>query len=136
MLDDYIGDGVYLSWDGYHVVLDLRGQCIAWGNHGSGRACPECTTIALDPNTLKALERYCKRLRDHVGRTETARTQERAKLAEQADCQRMSDSLSGPIRPLSDFEHETDKQYWQGEHDRGAGANETDKEYGQRKEEP
>ena len=27
MLDDYIGDGVYVSWDGYHVVLDLRGQC-------------------------------------------------------------------------------------------------------------
>lgn len=47
MEDRYLGDGVYASFDGYHVVLDLRAQ--------------DDTTlwrIALDASVLAALERY------------------------------------------------------------------------------
>lgn len=46
--DDYLGDGVYASWDGYHVVLDLRAQ-------GPDR-------IALEPNVLDALDLYRARI--------------------------------------------------------------------------
>jgi hypothetical protein len=50
MEDRYLGDGVYASFDGYHVVLDLRGQ-------------DNFTRIALDPTVLEALERYVRDLR-------------------------------------------------------------------------
>lgn len=42
--DRYLGDGVYASWDGYHVVLDLRAQ-------GPDR-------IALEPSVLRELDRF------------------------------------------------------------------------------
>ena len=47
--DDYLGDGVYVSFDGYAIVLDLRGQ-------------DGFTKIALEPSVLEAFDRYRKRL--------------------------------------------------------------------------
>ncbi len=41
----YLGDGVYASFDGYHVVLDLRGQ-------------DSTTRIALEPAVFSALQTY------------------------------------------------------------------------------
>lgn len=43
--EEYLGDGVYASFDGYHVWLDTRAQ------HPVNR-------IALEPAVLDALERY------------------------------------------------------------------------------
>ena len=49
MLEDtYLGDGVYASFDGYHIVLDLRGQ-------------DDTTKIALEPEVLNALVKYADR---------------------------------------------------------------------------
>jgi len=48
MPDDYLGDGVYASFDGYHIVLDLRAQ-------------DSTTRIALDPDVMDALIRYYER---------------------------------------------------------------------------
>ena len=45
--DEYLGDGVYASHDGYHIVLDLRGQ-------------DSFTRISLEPQVLDALDRYRK----------------------------------------------------------------------------
>lgn len=47
MEDRYLGDGVYASFDGYHIILDLRGQ-------------DSTTQIALEPEVLVALNRYMK----------------------------------------------------------------------------
>lgn len=47
--EQYLGDGVYASFDGYHVILDLRGQ-------------DNTTRIALEPAVLNALNRYVKSL--------------------------------------------------------------------------
>ena len=41
----YIGDGVYASCDGYHIILDLRAQ-------------DSTTRIALEPPVLNALIQY------------------------------------------------------------------------------
>lgn len=50
MLDmDYLGDGVYAGHDGYQVWLTV-------GSHHS----PEL--VALEPETIKALVRYAKRV--------------------------------------------------------------------------
>ncbi len=53
----YIGDGVYASFDGYHIILDLRAQ-------------DNTTRIALEPPVFSELVRY----RDDM---------ERARLVEQ-----------------------------------------------------
>ena len=45
--DQYLGDGVYASSDGYHIVLDLRGQ-------------DNTTRIALGRDTFKALQSYAQ----------------------------------------------------------------------------
>lgn len=47
--DTYLGDGVYASFDGYHIVLDLRGQ-------------DSTTRISLEPVALKNLNEYQKRI--------------------------------------------------------------------------
>jgi len=44
MDDRYLGDGVYASFDGYHVILDLRQQ--------------DNSQIALEPDVLKSLKLY------------------------------------------------------------------------------
>lgn len=49
MRDDYLGDGVYASHDGYHIVLDLRGQ-------------DDYTKIALEPTVFDALVWYKERV--------------------------------------------------------------------------
>jgi len=53
---DYLGDGVYAGWDGFHVVLWIEYP----GTFGPG-------AIALDPRVLKSLERYIERLRQETG---------------------------------------------------------------------
>ena len=47
--EDYLGDGVYASFDGYHIVLDLRAQ-------------DNTTRIALEPAVMHALEQFRKRV--------------------------------------------------------------------------
>ncbi len=49
VLEDYIGDGVYVTFDGYHIWLDLRGQ-------------DSTTRIALEPAVLDALNRFRDRI--------------------------------------------------------------------------
>ena len=43
--DTYIGDGVFASFDGYHIVLDVRAQ-------------DDHTRIALEPAVLDNLNRF------------------------------------------------------------------------------
>lgn len=43
--DSYLGDGVYASFDGFCIWLDLRGQ-------------NSKTKIALEPEVLASLDRY------------------------------------------------------------------------------
>jgi hypothetical protein len=45
MPDRYLGDGVYASYDGYHIVLDLRGQ-------------DSTTRIALEGEVFTSLIKY------------------------------------------------------------------------------
>jgi len=49
MKDTYLGDGVYASFDGYHIILDTRAQT------------PK-NEIALDPHVFAALCDYAKRI--------------------------------------------------------------------------
>lgn len=49
VVDEYLGDGVYASFDGYHIWLDLRGQ-------------DSTTRIALEPSVLESLSRFNDRL--------------------------------------------------------------------------
>ena len=46
--DTHLGDGVYASFDGVSITLDLRGQ-------------DDTTRIVLEPDTLLALDNYRKR---------------------------------------------------------------------------
>lgn len=50
----YLGDGVYASFDGYAIVLDLRGQ-------------DDTTRIVLEPDVLRALDRYRQALAPAAG---------------------------------------------------------------------
>jgi len=61
--DEYLGDGVYGSFDGYHIILDLRGQ-------------DDTTRIALEPEVLTALDRY----RARIERARELMNKERAAL--------------------------------------------------------
>ena len=47
--DEDIGDGVYVSYDGFHVWLDLRAQ-------------NPSIRIALDPRVLQSFFEYCHRI--------------------------------------------------------------------------
>ena len=47
--DEYLGDGVYASFDGHNICLDLRGQ-------------DSTTWIALEPKVMVALLRYSDRV--------------------------------------------------------------------------
>lgn len=53
MEDEYLGDGVYARWDGYHVWLDLRGQ--------AGRA--GTWEIGMEPPVLRRFEAFVRRVR-------------------------------------------------------------------------
>jgi len=48
--DTYLGDGVYASFDGYHIILDLRAQ--------------DGTRISLEPAVLDALDVFRKVIAD------------------------------------------------------------------------
>ena len=48
LTDQHLGDGVYASFDGYHVVLDLRAQ-------------DDTTRICLEPQVLRNLIYYAQR---------------------------------------------------------------------------
>jgi hypothetical protein len=50
----YLGDGVYASFDGWHIVLDLRAQAV------SGHVCE----IALDADILDELDEYRRYLKE------------------------------------------------------------------------
>ena len=50
--DRYIGDGVYASTDGWHIILDLRAQ-------------DTTTRIALEPEVFAQLVGYEKDARTH-----------------------------------------------------------------------
>lgn len=56
--DTYLGDGVYASFDGYQIWLDLRGQ-------------DNTTRIALEPSVFGALMRFNAAIvafqKEHVG---------------------------------------------------------------------
>lgn len=54
--DDYLGDGVYVSFDGYSIVLDLRGQ-------------DNTTQIALEPSVMRGLVRFAGRVKTAVSAT-------------------------------------------------------------------
>jgi len=58
--DEYLGDGVYASFDGCHVCLDLRGQ-------------DDSTRIALEPSVFENLLRYKTRMDTLAAATEEAR---------------------------------------------------------------
>ena len=45
----YLGDGVYASWDGYHIWLEVRGPT-------------KNSRIALEPAVMNALMVYTKRV--------------------------------------------------------------------------
>jgi len=45
--EEYLGDGVYVTSDGYHIILDLRAQ-------GSDR-------IALEPEVFQRLLQFAKK---------------------------------------------------------------------------
>lgn len=45
--DRYLGDGVYASFDGYHIFLDLRAQ-------------DSTTKIGLEPVVLSELNRFAR----------------------------------------------------------------------------
>ena len=54
MNPQYLGDGVYASYDGYHVVLTT-------GSHERSEA---SNVICLEPEVIESLEGYVKRLRE------------------------------------------------------------------------
>jgi hypothetical protein len=47
ILEEYLGDGVYVSFDGYSLIFDLRGQ-------------DTTTKIAMEPAVFEALQRWIK----------------------------------------------------------------------------
>lgn len=46
--EDYLGDGVYVSWDGWNITLDLRAQ----------PPTTPITKIVLEPPAMSALIRF------------------------------------------------------------------------------
>lgn len=53
----YLGDGVYASWDGMHIILELRAQQALAG---------EVPRIALEHSVYQDLEQFAVDLRAHV----------------------------------------------------------------------
>ena len=68
--EQYLGDGVYASFDGYHTILDLRGQ-------------DNTTRIALEPAVMDALIGFRASL-------------VRAKAAQASDAQKGGDHEATP----------------------------------------
>lgn len=55
--DHYLGDGVYASFDGYYIGLDLRGQ-------------DSTTRIAMEPAVIAKLEGFIERVKQTMDRRE------------------------------------------------------------------
>lgn len=72
--DDYLGDGVYASYDGFQIVLDLRAQ------PQLGHIC----RIALESSVLDALIGYRDRI-DQLLRKHNENEQRKQKETEQED---------------------------------------------------
>ena len=53
--DEHLGDGVYVSWDGYMFWLDLRAQ-------------DSTTAIAMEPSVIEALQKYVARANELIAR--------------------------------------------------------------------
>lgn len=53
---EYLGDSVYVAFDGYGIVLTTE--------NGLGAS----NTIVLEPDVIRALEKYISRLKDNRGR--------------------------------------------------------------------
>ncbi len=53
MKKEYLGDSVYVTFDGYHVVLTTE----------NGLPDDPSNTIALDPNVIQSLNEYLDRLK-------------------------------------------------------------------------
>ena len=67
--DAYLGDGVYASFDGYQVWIDVREQSVLsriYVGDGQGGKKPTAG-IALEPNVLVALNAYAARCRKAKG---------------------------------------------------------------------
>jgi hypothetical protein len=59
LIEEYIGDGVYASWDGCQLWLDCRGQSgFTIGPMGQ-------RAIALEPSVLRELDRFLERVRGY-----------------------------------------------------------------------
>jgi len=56
--DTYLGDGVYAHYDGWYIVLDLRGQ-------------DNTTKIALDDDVLNSLAEYREHIKARLIESET-----------------------------------------------------------------
>ena len=52
--ETYLGDGVYAAFDGWHIVLDLRGQ-------------DDTTRIALEPEVLAQLIKFRDKVYKETG---------------------------------------------------------------------
>ena len=64
----YLGNGVYVDFDGYHIVLTTNNGIRA------------TNTIYLEPEVYKALTDYVKRVKDEIDRKTTERVPERKKI--------------------------------------------------------
>ena len=54
-IQTYLGDGVYATYDGHYILLDLRGQQMPH---------QELVLIALEPEVLDSLDRFRKTIKD------------------------------------------------------------------------
>lgn len=61
--DTYLGDGVYASFDGYYIILDLRGQ-------------DSTTRIALEPEVLASLDNFRTRINRAIALKHAAQLEE------------------------------------------------------------
>ena len=59
--DRYLGDGVYASFDGYHILLDLRAQ-------------DSTTRIGLEPPVLDSLWQYRRDIQSAIERAQAEPT--------------------------------------------------------------
>jgi len=53
--EEYLGDGVYASWDGWHIWLDTRAESFATFD-GYGK--DPISKIALEPSVISSLIEY------------------------------------------------------------------------------
>lgn len=55
--EDYLGDGLYASFDGFQIYLSANDRCREAGRQPTD-------VVALEPSVIVAFERYLKRLRE------------------------------------------------------------------------